>query len=151
MLNTPPSADFCIWGTPQTAGWNSNLAIQMHLDWRQNLANGDASTSTSVDKPSRATVQWIDYVFLSCCIKKTRGIEIGVRCLFYILTPRELCWAQALTSRMIMMPSQRPQWTRVFIFWMLASAGFSAGTTCQCCHSTSFRSWLPWHNCKERE
>ena len=51
MLNMLPSAGFCIRGAPQAAGWNSNPAIQIHLD-------------TSVYKTSRATVQRIDFVLL---------------------------------------------------------------------------------------
>ena len=101
------------------------------------------------NQPSHSAMNW-SYV-LVLLHREQSGLKLVHTVFFFFETPQKICWAQARIPRMIMTPSQRPQWTRVFIFWTLASAGFSSATTCRCCHSTSFSSWLPWHNCKERE
>ena len=82
MLNVPPSAGFCVRGTPQAAGWNSNLAIQMHLDLRQNLATGDDIFQPVYAKPAEPLCS--ELILCFCFVApKTKGIEIGALCFFF--------------------------------------------------------------------
>ena len=75
---------------------------------------------TNVHKTSRATAPWIDFVFLSCCIKTQNKIikkdcEITARFFFFLMLWK-LYWAQTSTSRVPVVPTQEPQWARLFTF-----------------------------------
>ena len=54
----------------------------MHLDWRQNLADGDDILQPVYTKSAEPL--WSELILCSCPVApRTKGIEIGVRCFFF--------------------------------------------------------------------